>query len=472
MRAKWRIQTMPSLDRRLRSPVGFRRRSRIQILVVAFVCFVLFYECVLPRHHTRTNWTPESKSARCPEASIAMEVLVVVRTGATEALEKLPVHFDTTLRCVPDFVVYSDLEENIQGHHVNDVLNDVSETLKASGPEFELYEQLRTQRREGLNSTVHLGSGPSGSPENLSWKLDRFKFMPMVNKALLHRPTAKWFVFIEADTYLQWQNLLKYLAKFDSDQNYYIGKQMWIGEVLFAHGGSGFVLSAAAMRTVTNHWRPRMINYDKYTAENWAGDMVLGKVLRDAGVQLFWAFPHFQGDPVSSLDHSVTKIDRRPWCYAPITYHHMRETDIRKLWDFAEAWHRNERGVLLHRNVFKEHIAPNLATKVDGWDNFSMDTEPGVFESLKSCQAACTARDDCLQYSFVAGTCSTSKEIRYGNEAVTRCAEYSVAASKCVRWDKQTDSAVVQSGWMIERLGRYIEQMDRSCQGEEPMWVV
>tara|TARA_R110002003_G_scaffold1926_9_gene23769 strand:+ start:6826 stop:7992 length:1167 start_codon:yes stop_codon:yes gene_type:complete len=388
-------------------------------------------------------------------------------------LEKLPVHFETTLRCVPNFVVYSDLEEDIQGHHVYDVLNEVSETLKASVQEFELYEQLRSRGRQGLNSTTHLGSGPSGSLENPSWKLDRFKFLPMVNKALQHRPTAKWFIFIEADTYLGWNNLLEYLTRFDSNRNYYIGKQMYIGEVLFAHGGSGFVLSAAAMRTVTDHWKAHIIEYDKYTAESWAGDMVLGKVLRDVGVQLLWAFPHFQGDPVSSLDHNVTKVDRRPWCYAPITYHHMRESEIRKLWAFEQTWQRNGRGVLRHRDVFMEYIIPNLATKIDGWDNLSMDIETGTTESLEACQELCRAKDDCLQYSFIAGICSTSTDIRYGNDSSTRCVEYSVAASKCIRWQEEVNEGdIVQSGWMIERLAQYMERMDSLCQGKQNMWVV
>jgi hypothetical protein len=100
---------------------------------------------------------------------------------------------------------------------------------------------------------------------------------------------------------------------------------LFIGDVLFAHGGPDFVLSAAAMHKVMERWRANVAEYDKYTAENWAGDMVLGKALKDIGVQLFCAFPHFQGDPVSSLDYNISKIERRPWCYAPITYHHMRE---------------------------------------------------------------------------------------------------------------------------------------------------
>lgn len=109
-----------------------------------------------------------------------------------------------------------------------------------------------------------------------------------------------------------WGNLLDYLSQFDAEIPYYIGKQIYISEVLFAHGGSGFALSAPAMRKVTQHWKAHMAEYNQYTIEQRAGDMVLGKALKDVLVPLLWAFPHFQGDPVSTLGHNITKVDRQP----------------------------------------------------------------------------------------------------------------------------------------------------------------
>src|ERR1700712_5059273 len=57
----------------------------------------------------------------CPRSKLADDILVVLRTGATESLEKVPVHFRTTLQCVPHVVVYSDMDEEIEGHAVHDV---------------------------------------------------------------------------------------------------------------------------------------------------------------------------------------------------------------------------------------------------------------------------------------------------------------------------------------------------------------
>ncbi len=472
---------------RRRSSVGLKRRSRRTVLLALAVCFLVLYKFLLPQNDglavrpqgindtlPAKQISPGAETPVCPESAIANDVLVVVRTGATEALEKLPIHFETTLRCVPDYIVYSDLEEEIHGHQVHDVFEGISDEVRASAPEFKLYDHLRAHGREGLKNTSHLGSGPAGSLDNPSWKLDRFKFLPMIDKAFTYRPNAKWFVFIEADTYMIWQNVLEYLNMFDADQPFYIGKHMYVGETLFAHGGSGFVLSSPAMRKVTKERNDYLAEYDEFTAKSWGGDMVLAQALREVKVDLFKAFPHFQGDPVSSLDHNVSKLDKTPWCYAPLTYHHMRPADMQDLWTFEQT--RQQSGKphhhLLHRDVFKEYILPKLSAKLSDWDNLSMDVEPGDAGPFEKCKLICDAKPTCLQFSYAAGKCSTSMQVKLGESAKTRCVEYSAAASKCIRWQEGTQFAgSIQSGWMMERLEKYVLDMDSTC-GESEKWVV
>jgi hypothetical protein len=455
---------------RLRSPIRFQRRNRLKIFAAVLFTALFLYDWVLPR---TSFFTPRTEPAICPNATIANDILLVIRTGATEAPTKLPVHFDSTLRCVPNYVIYSDYEEDIAGHHVFDVLDEVSETLKASAPEFELYERMKLHGRKGLNTTEHFGSGPDGS-ENPSWKLDKFKFLPMVDKALRYSPESKWFVFIEADTYLMWENLLAYLSMLDPKDDLYLGNPMYIGDILFAHGGSGFVISQAAMQKVTEHRQKHLVAYDKYTAREWAGDMVLGRLFQDVGVEMVQLFPHFNGDPVTTFDHISTKQNRSPWCYAPITYHHMRREEIQKLWAFEQSWRREEKGLLANRDVFKEYLMPKFATEIDDWDNISIDAEPEIVTSFEECNAVCQAESGCLQFSYMAGNCSTTTEARYGNKARAACKEYSEAASKCVSWQEQHQPGdSVQSGWMMERLSEYVEKKDRSCHGtEDEMWVI
>lgn len=110
----------------------------------------------------------------CPRSPLLNDVLVVLRTGATEALEKLPVHFETALSCIPHHVIYSDMEEYIDGHHVVDVLDRVNETMRSHVPEFQkLHNHLRAHGRTGLEYQTLYGSGPGGAQDNMGWKLDK-----------------------------------------------------------------------------------------------------------------------------------------------------------------------------------------------------------------------------------------------------------------------------------------------------------
>ncbi|ORY55662.1 uncharacterized protein BCR38DRAFT_356780 [Pseudomassariella vexata] len=426
----------------------------------------------------------------CPKSSLLDHVLVVIRTGATEVTEKLPIYSKTILRCIPNYVIYSDMEEDLQGHHIYDVLDQVNDDVKKCAPEFELYEKLRSGGRQGLDYETTFGSGPSGAMDNPGWKLDKWKFLPMVERALQHSPDAKWFVFIELDTYMVWQNMLEYLDKFDASQPYYIGKHMYIGSVLFAHGGSGFVLSYAAADKVSKHWKEHQDEYEQYTLEEWAGDMILGKVLEDVGVDLFWSFPNFQGDSLTTIDWNITKIDREPWCYAPTTFHHMITPEFSMVWEFEQNWLRRKQpgaSPPCFRDIFKSLVLPWLRAERSDWDNISTGSalspaEQEAQSSFEKCQAVCGMKQKCIQFSYVQGKCSISNELRLGRAAELQCLEYSNAAGKCIKYETAKSEgdgnphgeSQVRSGWIMNRVEAYVTKLDQSCDGrpERHEWVI
>lgn len=63
-----------------------------------------------------------------------------------------------------------------------------------------------------------------------------------------------WFMFIEADTYLSEYDLRLWSKQIDSRASIYAGAQVMIGEIEFAHGGSGFVLSGDAAKALANEY--------------------------------------------------------------------------------------------------------------------------------------------------------------------------------------------------------------------------
>lgn len=65
-------------------------------------------------------------------------IALIVKTGATESFGKIPTQLQTILRCVPDLLIFSDMEQTIAGVHVRDSLETVLDGVKQS-PEFGLY---------------------------------------------------------------------------------------------------------------------------------------------------------------------------------------------------------------------------------------------------------------------------------------------------------------------------------------------
>jgi hypothetical protein len=268
------------------------------------------------------------------------DILVVLKTGATEALEKVPVHINTTLKCLPHYVVFSDYEEEIAGVRTYDVLRTVRKETKDTDSDFALYNRLQAQGRQGLLADDWKDdvNGPLGKPGNPGWKLDKWKFVPMLDEARLVKPDAKWYVFIEADSYVIWPNLAAWLSQLNHTQPYYLGSPMQIGDTTFAYGGSGIIISSEALYRVSKHRAEQPKEVEEITARNWAGDSVLGKVLHDVNVPLLWSWPLLLTARVWEFDHLAEGYGRKPWCYPAVSYHHMTIEDIQSMWQFEQHW--------------------------------------------------------------------------------------------------------------------------------------
>jgi hypothetical protein len=131
--------------------------STIRITAAIFACFWLWHIY----HHSHPSFVgiyynvqPEQGSdGECePELFHGIDdILVVLRTGASEAPAKLPIHFNTMLRCAPHFTIFSDMEY-IEGHHILNALDEVNPDIVASHPDFDYYRLLLEKGRAGITS--------------------------------------------------------------------------------------------------------------------------------------------------------------------------------------------------------------------------------------------------------------------------------------------------------------------------------
>lgn len=339
-----------------------RRFSRRLVAVAAAAALFFLYHVFSLEPEPRPSSEYVEPAPGCPSLPGIEDVLVVMKTGVTEARDKVPVHFSTTLHCIPHYVIYSDFAEEIEGVQIHDVLRSMDGDLKQRVPDFAIYNRLVKGGRKALAQDDFADEANSaiGKPNNPGWKLDKWKFLPMAQEAYRRKPDAKWFVFMEADTYMSWPTLLAWLAKFDHREPFYLGTETQIADQIFAHGGSGFMVSNPALKSASEHYTKNQAELDEFTGGHWAGDCVLGKVLQDVGVPLHFSWPTLQNSHIGELDEFKTDLYRQPWCYIAVALHHLGAHEIKDLWEYEQHRWQNVSDPTSTRPIHTTPVHPNI----------------------------------------------------------------------------------------------------------------
>lgn len=201
---------------------------------------------------------------------------------------------------------------------------------------------------------------------------------------------------------------------------------------------------------------------ERLTAEHWAGDEVLGGVMRDSGTPLTWAWPIWQGGGVGDegIWGEVEFGGKRLWCFPAVSWHHLAPGAVEDLWEFEQRRSGGKKGkaelelvlppIIRHRDVFKEYVLPRTKEARTDWDNHS-GYDRGLVDSLEHCRGICRAEEACLQFMLdERGRCFTSERPSLGKAS-------SGSGSGRV------------SGWVQERMVRYYEEAE-AC-GDEG-WIL
>jgi len=402
-----------------------------QLATAAAICVIL-----LVVWHSRDSWHPiqsidwhignSDGHLQCWSLPGANDTLVIMRTGSTEMKDRLPIHFSTTLKCYPHYMIFSDYEEDYRGEHIIDALESTSPDILANHKDFELYRRLKQNGRQALSEEELSGHKiepvlASGKPENPGWKLDKWKFVPMANRTYHEYPDMKWYVFVEADTYVLWASLLRYLAALDPTKPHYTGSQVFDGVANFAHGGSAFIVSQPSMRQLAEYYSKHKIDIEALTDAHFAGDAVLGRTFSDSGTPFTGSWPIMQGEDPGMVPYD--KADgERVWCYPAVSYHHLVPEAIEDIWHFEQQWIAISQQItansfLRHKDVFKQYIEPKISTVQEDWNNDADTDEGHLVGGLESCKAKCEGNSECVQYSLdhSTGHCKTSRTLRLGN---------------------------------------------------------
>ncbi|KAL3457950.1 hypothetical protein BJX64DRAFT_302287 [Aspergillus heterothallicus] len=339
------------------------------------------------------------------------------------------------------------MEEDFEGHQVHNVLSNVSESMQQSAPEFEYYRELHQNRHRIAEFTAE---NDSTDFRRKAWDLDKWKFVPMVGRALERAAEgvdAKWIMFIEDDSFLVWSNLLQWVTQLDSSESRFFGLPVAMHDQLFAYGGAGWLLSRTAAEQMMRHVASREDSYESFTDNSAFGDLILGHVLEQAGVALTGAWPLIQRETPSTMEYTADVM-----CCPVVTFHHIDAAEIGATWDLEQEWlvAGDDTGVqrlpLLHFDIFDRLVYPLLSGKVEDWDNFSDGEEKALAseEGFETCRRYCEEDVRCVQFRLTLRKCTMSHSITLG-------------------W-KEAPSMSSTSGWMMDRIN-WIRDTIR-CEGD------
>lgn len=318
----------------MRWPLFFplpRHGACLDLLVVISLITVVWYLVGGARtNSTSRGKTPsarpqESAAAQrpCQQLSGASETVVVIKTSAAELEDRLPIHFETTLLCYPNYLIFSDWAETYKNHSIQDALSSVSQKLRSFHPDLELWRRLRT-------------GGPDVLEDEEIWQstlttraLDKWKILPMISQALADHPGLEWYVFLETDTFVLWSNLLAWLKDLDFRNSHYIGS---------TNIGSGFILSRAAIKALVERVDLDRSAYERLTGTLPAGDAVLSQALNDVGIGHEVVSVTLDTASPGSLDHDEGPSGKRRWCRPAVSYHGVSPAMTAELWNFEQQW--------------------------------------------------------------------------------------------------------------------------------------
>ena len=392
------------------------------------------------------------KDPICASLPDVSDVLVVVRTPASDLYRHLPAHLLTDLRCV-DFLLYSTVHQNIGPYTVHDALANISDSRRSKHRDFELYDKIQSAQNAVADLSAHA--------EDNDHNLDRWAILPHVLAAYRMRPGKKWYVYIESDTYLSVSNLMPWLNKMDHTRPIYSGAPVMIGDIELAHSGSGIVLSSGALEKLSHRSLEAWDDWEEAIGHSCCGDKILAEALKDSGVRLHRSFPMIQGETLFSLDWS-----ERHWCRPAITWHRQTSQSLDTLWQFETAWARKHADSkspppMRFRDYFQMFLVPLIRQSQNrtDWDNLAnsltLDDQSRsqyAHYSVDSCRAACDLRQSCVQYAWEPNKCRLGTVVRWG-EAVS------------------ADKRMI-SGWHHQRVERFGETVTKGVCSEDDVWLV
>ncbi|KAI8844795.1 hypothetical protein BC829DRAFT_400046 [Chytridium lagenaria] len=329
---------------------------------------------------------------------------VALKTGAEVAVERASIHLVTFLKKINNLVVIGESPGvHIGDHPMIDVYTGIYDLIDKRFAEKDAAARSasgeKVKRSRVLIKRDPKDAAVVAAEDSRGWKLDAHKNIPGYEYLYRRYPNADWFIMIDDDSYVFFDNLDRYLKGKNPDDAHYIGQaNVFVGcdgvqkfgdGPNFAHGGSGIVLSRGAIKKMVAGVEGCIRKYK----DCWAGDVRLALCMRDQGVLLSGG-QGFEKEPPN--DDVWFPGDG---CSRPNVFHHLLPHQVQRLHEIetlAIAAHPSK-GVTMSDVL--HHFISNRPTIQEDTDRPGNDYNNKVVPEAKDCESAvvCWLKDKIVQ---------------------------------------------------------------------------
>lgn len=471
-----------------------RLRLAPRIVLFAIIAYAFVWISGFPRQYDDDELPPDAQrrktsQAETPHRVDANQLVVTIKTTALDAYAKLPSTLLLTNTIYHETLnVVSDLQMDIGAFHVHDVLDRFDMNFMVSNPDLERYRR-QLHFAQGSIDIGMLREADTEKEKEVMARLDKYKYLRMLERAWELKPDRSWYAFVDADTYLVRSNTLAWLGQFDPSEPMFFANPP-------EYGTNMFVLSGQAMRAllvdregVIRTWDSRIpgfrSGFDLLTSA-LSTELRLGFNRTWPGISGFHPAtapygPGFWCEPIIAMDRVPAELASDMWRLQRDRedYHHIHDP-----LSFADLWIR----FLQPENLFLPR---------DNWDNLSSNWDNSwwniLFEgtehkshasghihqhraedgraasgedSWEACRESCNNNPHCMQYSYSSHPisnhnengntkCHLSRSMRLGNHADPQ--EIEVDGERVqVSW---------KSGWRKDKFERWAQQ--QRCKGQQ-----
>ena len=422
--------------------------------------------------HTRSQFRPVNQDVAGKSVQdfcnaypkdLLRDIQPVLKSGHGVLRSRVKTHLESVSACLDDhLLIFSDVDEEIGGYQVIDVLADLRTEFVTGNDQLEDYV---LQKQLADNDTLH----SEAISKVKGWQSDKFKFLPQVSRSWRMRPEKRWYVFYEDDTYIVWDNMFRLLTNYDPDLPWYFGspspgaRGLWM-----ANGGPGYVLSREAVRRlVQGDFDTNGAFAGSLLAQRWedqimhdcCGDSILGLALQeDAQTNLSGMFPMFQPHPL----HGIPLSDSY-WCQPVITMHKTFADDMVSLRRWEEGKRTMQRPLLFADLV--NYLNLTQVSHRDDWTNGDFNgyraPSDSAHASFDACGQACRADPNCLQWTHHLKDCTFTSTIRLGQAMPPGLESWRSKEEKAKTWSDE--ELRYMAGWDLDGIKTWMSAPGRDC---------